>query len=96
MSRKSGRLGLGQVRDTNNLLLVLTNQKGKITRYQFLTMNYYSNQTRLKLVLNIVFFTTKQDGICDYNTQCSMSGGLMLDKIIMNLLTNITEKKAGQ
>ena len=38
-------------------------------------------------------FPTKQDNICDYNTQCFMYGGLMLGDIITNLFMNTTEEQ---
>ena len=38
-------------------------------------------------------FTIKQEDIRNYNPWCYMSSGLMLDYIIMNLFSDITEQK---
>ena len=35
-----------------------------------------------------IIYPLKQKDICDYNTRCLMSSGLMFDDIIMNMIRN--------
>ena len=50
-----------------------------------------SSSKNWKLALNIVFFQIKHEDMCDYNPQCFMSGGLILDDIIVNIFSETTE-----
>ena len=47
---------------------------------------------QLKLFPTYFIFPTKQEDICDNNPRCFMSSELMLDGIIMNLFSDITEQ----
>ena len=47
---------------------------------------------QLKLFPIDFIFPIKQEDICDYNTWCFMSSGLMLDEIIMDLFSDITKQ----
>ena len=75
--------------DTKNLVLVLTKKGGRIRSYsQFLKRNSYPHLKKLKLGPKILFFLIKHEDICNYNPWCFMYGGLMLDRIIMNLFSD--------
>ena len=52
----------------------------------------------IKLCTRDFIFPIKKEDICDYNTLCFMSSGLMLDDIIMILFTDSTKqtKKSHQ
>ena len=55
--------------------------------------NYFlASSNQIKLCTTDYIFPIKQDNICDYNTLCFMSSGLMLDAIIMNIFTQSTKK----
>ena len=75
----------------NNLLIISTKQKGKCALSLYLTMNSYLLQIKLKFVIFV--FLTKQDDICDYNPECFISSGFMLEDIIMNIFRNTTKKQ---
>ena len=47
---------------------------------------------KIKTGANDCVFPTKQDNVCDYNPQSVMSGGLILEGIIINLSMNNIEK----
>ena len=53
---------------------------------------FLASSKQLKLCPRDFIFTIKQGGIYDYNPRYFMSSGLMLDDIIMNLLSYITEQ----
>ena len=55
--------------------------------------NYLSSLKNWNLSLDIVYFQAKHDDIYDYNTQCFMSGGLMIDDIIMISFTDTTKQQ---
>ena len=46
----------------------------------------------MKLCTTDYIFTIKQDDTCDYNPLCFMPSGMMLDKIIMNIFIQSTNK----
>ena len=47
---------------------------------------------QIKLCPRYYIFPIKQEDICDYNPLCFISGGLMLDNIIMNLFKGSTKQ----
>ena len=53
---------------------------------------FLSCSKQLKLVLEIIF-SIKQEDICDYNPWCFLPIGLMIETIITNLYSDITEQK---
>ena len=56
---------------------------------------FLASPKQIKLYPRDFIFPIKQGDICDYNTRCFMSFGLMLDKIITNLFTDRTEQTTG-
>ena len=54
--------------------------------------NFLASSNQMKLCTRDYIFPIKQYDICDYNPLCFMSIGLMLDNIIMNLFTDITNQ----
>ena len=56
---------------------------------------FLASSKQIKLCPRDFIFPIKQEDICDYNTQCFMSSGLMLDDIITNLFTDITKQTMG-
>ena len=67
-------------------------KRGKYTLYQYLKMNYYRHQIKLKFVIKILF-PTRQYDICDYNLQWFMSSGSVLDATITDMFMNKIEKR---
>ena len=65
--------------------------KNKYTCSMF-NKEWLASSKQLKLCSRDIIFPIKQEDICDYNPQCFMSIGLMLDDIIMNLFTYITKQ----
>ena len=65
--------------------------ENKQTRPMFVN-DFLASSKQMKLCFRYYIFPIKQDDICDYNTLCFMSSGLMLDNIIMNLFTDRTEQ----
>ena len=53
---------------------------------------FLASSKQIKLCPRDYMFPIKQEDICDYNPLCFMYSGLMLDDIIMNLFTDITEQ----
>ena len=53
---------------------------------------FLASSNKKKLCPIDYIFPIKQEGICDKNLQCFISGGLMLEDIIMNLSLDITEQ----
>ena len=54
--------------------------------------DFLASSNQIKLCTTDHIFPINQDDICDYNTLCFMSSGLMLDDIIMNTFTGSTQK----
>ena len=55
-----------------------------------------ASSKQLKLLPRDFIFTIKQKDICDYNTWCFMFIGLIIDYIIINLFSDMTQKKRIQ
>ena len=53
---------------------------------------FLASSKQLKVCPRDIIFPIKQEDICDYNPQCFMSSGLILDDIIMNLFIDITKQ----
>ena len=78
--------------DIRNLVMVLTKMgKNKYTCHMF-DNEFLSSSKKFKLCPRDFIFPIKQEDVCDYNTQCFMSSGLMLDDIIINLFSDITKQ----
>ena len=75
-----------------NLVIVLTKKRGK-NKFTFPIFDYelLSSTKQLKIGLKDCIFTINHGDIYYYNHQCFMSGGLMLDNIIMNLFSDTTK-----
>ena len=55
--------------------------------------DFLASSNQMKLCTTDYIFPIKQDDICDYNTLCFMSSGLMLDDIIINIYTENTKNQ---
>ena len=72
--------------DMKNLIIFGTNQKGQRCMFPVFDNELSSSLNSIKIIDKDVVFPIKYDDMCYYNPQCSMSVGLILDDIIMNLL----------
>ena len=53
---------------------------------------FLASSKQIKMCPRDYIFPIKQEYICDYNPQCFMSSGFMLEDIIMNLFIDSTEQ----
>ena len=70
------------------------NKKMGKKKYKFPMFHneFFAFSKQLKFCPRYFIFPIKQEDICDYNPRCFMFSGLMLDRIRMNLFSDITKQ----
>ena len=68
-------------------LLFITNKREKKLTFPIFDNEFLSSSKQSKIVPKYCIFPIKHEDMCYNNTECFMSGGLILDSIIMNILS---------
>ena len=79
------------IRDSEKLLNRIINKGGRKLTFPIFDNELLSSSKQLKVGPKGCVFTIKQEDLCDYNLNCFISSGFMIDDFIMNILSETVE-----